>query len=174
MQTQDRLQTPPQQQPNARPLGFGESPSGMAIFCNRANTNTWYTLSQDSQPVELPYPALTGYLISIEFVPKQFKGKTSHKLRFKMMAHRPCTLEAGAESTFTKGFLMAIASLTPEQLRSPIVIEAVPADEETVLFCEVWSGGQKVRTRWDETTDWKSVARRAKDNVAQLQRGVAL
>lgn len=155
-------------QAHVRPLGFGESPSGLAIFCNRANTNTWYTLSQDSQPVELPYPALTGYLISIEFIKGEFKKKPTCKLRFKMMAHRPCTLEAGAESTFTKGFLSAIASLTPEQLRSPIVIEAVPADEETVLFCKVWSGGQKVRTRWDETTDWKVVARRAKDNVAGI------
>ena len=164
-----QTQAPPQQQAHVRPLGFGESPSGLAIFCNRANTNTWYTLSQDSQPVELPYPALTGYLTSIEFVPKQFKGKTSHKLRFKILAHRPCTLEAGSESTFTKGFLSAISSLTPEQLRSPITIEAIPADEETVLFCAIWSGGQKVRTQWDEPTNWREVARKAKDNVAAIK-----
>ncbi|WP_010478829.1 hypothetical protein [Acaryochloris sp. CCMEE 5410] len=170
MQTQDRPQAPPQQQAHVRPLGFGESPSGLAIFCNRANTNTWYTLNQASQPEELPYPALTGYLQSIEFIKTEYKGKPKTKLRFKMMAHRPCTLEAGSESTFTKGFLSAIASLTPEHLRYPITIEAVPADEEKVLFCAVWLMGQKVRTQWDEQTNWREVARRAKDNVAQLQR----
>ncbi|BDM83226.1 hypothetical protein [Acaryochloris marina] len=159
----------PSHQTYVRPLGFGESPSGLAIFCNRANTNTWYTLSQDSQPVELPYPALTGYLTSIEFIKGEYKRKPTCKLRFRMIAHRPCTLEAGSESTFKKGFLSAIASLSPEQLRSPITIEAIPADEETVLFCSVWSGGQKVRTQWDDQTNWREVARRAKDNVAQLQ-----
>ncbi|MGR3280193.1 hypothetical protein ACSYAD_34645 [Acaryochloris marina NIES-2412] len=171
MQTQDLTKAPPQQQASIRPLGFGESPCGLAIFCNRANTNTWYTLNQASQPEELPYPALTGYLISIEFIPKEFRGKTSHKLRFKMMAHRPCTLEAGSESTFTKGFLSAIASLTPEQLRSPITIEVIPADEETVLFCSVWILGQKVFQGWDEQTDWREVAKKAMTNVAQLQSG---
>ena len=169
--TQDRPQAPPQQQTNIRPLGFGPSPSGMAIFCNRSKTDTWYTLDQESQPVELPYPALTGYLQSIEFIKGEYKGKPKSKLRFKMMAHRPCTLEAGSESTFTKGFLSAIARLTPEQLRSPIIIEATPSEQEDkVLFCTVWMGGQKVRTEWDEKTDWREVARKAKANVAQLQR----
>ena len=169
MQTQDRPKAPPQQQPLVRPLGFGESPSGLAIFCNRANTNTWYTLNSDTQPVELPYPALTGYLTSIEFIKGVYKKKPTCKLRFRMMAHRPCTLEAGSESTFTKGFLSAIASLTPEQLHNPITIEAIPADGENVLFCAVWLGTQKVYQPWDEQTNWREVAKKAKDNVTQLQ-----
>ncbi|ABW31455.1 hypothetical protein [Acaryochloris marina] len=171
IKTQDRSQAPLQQQAHVRPLGFGESPSGLAIFCNRANTNTWYTLNQDSQPVELPYPALTGYLQSIEFIKGEYKGKPKSKLRFKMMAHRPCTLEAGSESTFTKGFLSAIASLTPDHLHYPITIEAIPADEEKVLFCSVWLMGQKVFQAWDEQTNWREVARKAMTNVAQLQSG---
>lgn len=87
-----------------------------------------------------------------------------------MMAHRPCTLEAGSESTFTKGFLSAIASLTPEQLQQPITIEATPADGENVLFCSVWIRNQRVRTQWDEMTDWRAIAKTAMANVAQLQR----
>ena len=166
-----QTQALPQQQAHVRPLGFGESPSGLAIFCNRANTNTWYTLNQASQPEELPYPALTGYLTRIEFIKTEYKGKPKTKLRFKMMAHRPCTLEAGSESTFTKGFLSAIASLTPEQLRSPITIEAIPADEEKVLFCSVWLMGQKAFQAWDDQTNWREVARKAMTNVAQLQSG---
>lgn len=154
-----------------RPLGLGPSPGGLAIFCNRAKANTWYTLNQNSEPVELPYPALTGYLVSIEFIPKEFQGEKSHKLRFKMQADRSYTLEAGSTSTFTKGFLSAIASLTPEQLRSPITIEAIPADGENVLFCTVWLGTQKVFQAWDEQTNWREIARKAKDNVAQLQSG---
>lgn len=171
MQTQDRPKAPPQQQAHVRPLGFGESLSGLAIFCNRAKTNTWYTLNPDSQPEELPYPALTGYLTSIEFIKTEYKGEPKSKLRFKLMAHRPCTLEAGSESTFTKGFLSAIASLTPDHLRYPITIEAIPADEEKVLFCSVWLMGQKVFQGWDEQTNWREIARKAKANVAQLQSG---
>ena len=87
------------------------------------------------------------------------------------MAHRPCTLEAGSESTFTKGFLSAISNLTPEQLRQPITIEAIPSEQKkTVLFCTVWMGGQRVRTQWDEQTDWRAIAKKAMANVAQLQR----
>lgn len=151
-----------------RALGFGDSPSSLAIFCNRSKTSTWYILDKDSEPVELQQPALTGYLISIEFVPKEFRGKTSYKLRFKMMAHRPCTLEAGYESTFAKGFLIAISSLTPEQICRPITIEAIPADDDKVLFCAVWLGNQRIFQRWDAQTDWKMIARKAMDNVARL------
>ncbi|MGR3278658.1 hypothetical protein ACSYAD_26545 [Acaryochloris marina NIES-2412] len=154
-----------------RPLGFGDSPSALAIFCNRSKTSTWYILDKDSEPVELLKPALTGYLISIEFVPKEYRGKTSYKLRFKMLAHRPCTLEAGYDSTFAKGFLIAISCLTPDQLKQRITIEAVPADDDKVLFCAVWLGNQKIYRRWDEQTDWKMIARKAMDNVAKLQRG---
>lgn len=151
-----------------RPLGFGDSPSALAIFCNRSKTSTWYILDKDSEPVELQQPALTGYLMSIEFVPTEFRGKPSYKLRFKMMAHRPCTLEAGYESTFAKGFLIAIASLTPEQLKQRITIEAIPADDDKVLFCAVWLGNQRIFQRWDAQTDWKMIARKAMDNVATI------
>ncbi|ABW31929.1 hypothetical protein [Acaryochloris marina] len=160
----------PQDFSHERALGFGDSPSALAIFCNRANTNTWYTLDKDSEPVELLKPALTGYLISIEFVPTKYKGKPSHKLRFKMNAHRPCTLEAGYDSTFAKGFLIAISNLTPEQLKQRITIEAIPADDDKVLFCAVWLGNQRIFQRWDERTDWRLIARKAMDNVAELQR----
>lgn len=159
---------PSQDPDHERALGFGDSPSALAIFCNRANTSTWYILDKDSQPEELKQPALTGYLISIEFVPKEFRGQPSYKLRFKMNAHRPCTLEAGYDSTFAKGFLIAIASLSPDQLKQRITIEAVPADDDKVLFCAVWLGNQKIFQRWDETTDWKMIARKAKDNVSGL------
>lgn len=161
-------QIPSQDPAHERALGFGDSPSALAIFCNRANTSTWYILDKDSQPEELKQPALTGYLTSIEFVPKEFRGKTSYKLRFKMLAHRPCTLEAGYDSTFAKGFLIAISSLTPDQLKQRITIEAVPADDDKVLFCAVWLGNQRIFQRWDEATDWKRIARKAMDNVARL------
>ncbi|ABW32906.1 hypothetical protein [Acaryochloris marina] len=153
-----------------RALGFGDSPSALAIFCNRSKTSTWYILDKDSEPVELQQPALTGYLISIEFVPKEYRGKTSYKLRFKMLAHRPCTLEAGYDSTFAKGFLIAISSMTPDQLKQRITIEAVPADDDKVLFCAVWLGNQRIFQRWDDRTDWRLIARKAMDNVAELQR----
>lgn len=153
----------------SRPLGLGPSPGGLAIFCNRANTHTWYTLDSNSQPQELESPALTGYLVSIEFPPKEYKGEKSHKLRFKIMADRLYTLEAGYRSVFAKGFLSAIAMLTPEQLRQPIIVEATPSDqEEKVLFCSVWLGSEKVYFHWDDQTNWKAIAQRAMANVAGI------
>ncbi|ABW33332.1 hypothetical protein [Acaryochloris marina] len=64
-----------------RALGFGDSPSALALFCDRSKTSTWYILDKDSEPVELLKPALTGYLISIEFVPKEFRGKPSGRFK---------------------------------------------------------------------------------------------
>ncbi|WP_262562535.1 hypothetical protein [Acaryochloris sp. CCMEE 5410] len=65
---------------------------------------------------------------------------------------------------------MAIANLNTKQLLQPITIEAVPSDQDDkVLFCRVWLGTQKVFQRWDETTHWRDVAKKAIDNVAPLQ-----
>jgi hypothetical protein len=46
------------QSPTKQTLGFGPAPkSQVYVFCNRKHGGSWYTLNQDSQPVNIEHPA---------------------------------------------------------------------------------------------------------------------
>ena len=152
-----------------RPLGFGESLRTLYMYAHRANGNKlWFQLI-DSEPHELR-PSLTGYLKAIEFPKVERRGKECCKLNITISAHRPVVIECGHDSTFGKGFLLAIASLTPAQLQQPITLEAQPGtQDESVLFCNLWLGSKQVFLQWDDSTDWRAVAKQAMANVKAAQ-----
>jgi hypothetical protein len=133
-------------------LGFGPAPrTTQFIFCNRKNGGLWYKLNEQSQPVIIEQPALSG--------------KDTPKLHCHIEADTHYTLESGHDSLFSKELLSAIAFTSPKDLREPITIEVQAADNETVLFCNVWVNSQRVMASFDDQTDWKLAARAAIDAV---------
>ncbi|MDZ8086393.1 MAG: hypothetical protein RMY16_12645 [Nostoc sp. DedQUE12b] len=78
--------------------------------------------------VRLPITALTGYLKELKFEKCERRGKEVYKLLITIQADRPYILESGYDTHFAKSVLAAIATLTPEQLYSPIT-HSLP------LFC---------------------------------------
>ncbi|MGB8701773.1 MAG: hypothetical protein WCD18_20345 [Thermosynechococcaceae cyanobacterium] len=148
------------------PLGFGPAPkTNQFIFCNRKNVGLWYTLDSNNQPEIIEQQALTGFIRKLEFKPVTRRGQETHKLHCHVEADVHYTLESGHDSLFSKGLLSAIAATAPSDLRQPITIEVQPAENETVLFCNVYANGQRVHTPFDSDTDWRLVSRAAIDAV---------
>jgi hypothetical protein len=145
-------------------LGLTEAPSLVRIYANRSNNCDWYTI-RDGVVVPIAETALTGYLEELRFEKVERRGKEVVKLQAFVRGDRPYCVESGYDSNFSKGLLVAVAALTPQQLRSPITIAPQPGSDESVLFCRVFTGSELIRSSYDEQTDWRSVSQKALGNV---------
>jgi len=152
-------------------LGFGEAPrSSQYVFCNRAKGGVWYVLNEQNQPQVIEHKSLTGYVRKIEFKQVERRKEETHKLHVTFEADKIYTLESGSKAHFTKGFLMAIASMTPRQLAQPIMIVPQASTENAeVLFCNVWQNGKQVFSPYDDQTDWREIASKAKELIEKAQ-----
>jgi hypothetical protein len=148
-------------------LGFGEAPKTTRyVFCNRKHGGVWYSLNDQSQPVNIEHPALTGYIRKLEFKETIRREEKSHKLHCYIEADRMYVLESSATAHFSKGLMSAIAQVTPDELKEPITIHPQASTENgEVLFCNLYQGDRQVFAPYDDQTDWKRVAGAAKKNV---------
>lgn len=147
-------------QMNAPKLGLHDAAGGMKIYCNRSNGCLWYRL-QDSQPVPIQQTALTGYLVDLRFEKVERRGKETIKLLATIQGDRPYLLEAGHDSHFSKGLLCAVASMPPALLQRPITLSPQAGEDDSVLFCRVYSDCELIRASYDDSTDWRSCAQAA-------------
>jgi hypothetical protein len=153
--------------PSHNALGFGAAPkSQIFVFCNRSKGGIWYTLNGQNQPENIEHPGLTGYIRKLEFKQVERRKEETHKLHCHIDAGKYYVLESGSKSHFTKGLLSAIASTPYDELMKPITICPQPSTENgEVLFCNVYQGEHQVFAPYDDKTDWKLLAKTAKDNV---------
>lgn len=105
--------------------------------------------------------ALTGYLKELRFENTERRNKETCKLITTIQGDRTYILESGYDVHFSKCILSAIASLTPEQLYSPITLQPQPGTDESVLFCRVWVGSELVKAPYGEETNWRETAEQA-------------
>jgi hypothetical protein len=91
-------------------------------------------------------------------------------LLITIQADRPYILESGHDTHFAKSVLVAMpaatrsgnATLTPEQLYSPITLQPQPGTtDENVLFCRVWVESELVMASYNEETNWREVSKQA-------------
>jgi hypothetical protein len=148
-------------------LGFGPAPkSQVYVFCNRKNGGVWYHLDDQSQPIKIEHPALTGYVRKLEFKETVRRNEKSHKLHCYIEADKLYVLESSATAHFSKGLLSVLAFLSPQALQQPITIHPQASTENAeVLFCNVYEGDRQVFAPYDDQTDWKRVSRGAIDHV---------
>jgi hypothetical protein len=153
--------------PSKQGLGFGPAPKGQSyVFCNRNNGGSWYTLDENSKPVNIEHKALTGYIRKLEFKETIRRNEKSHKLHCYIEGDQLYVLEGSATAHFSKGLLSAIASLTPSQLKQPITLVPSPSTETAeVLFCNLYEGDKQVFAPYNDETDWKQISRAALDVV---------
>jgi hypothetical protein len=153
--------------PTRQPLGFGEAPkSEVWIFCNREKGGLWYVLDSQGKAVDIEHSALTGYIRKLEFTKPVRRGEETDKLNCIIEGDKLYVLESGASVQFSKGLLIAIASLSPDELKQPITIVPEPsAKNEEVLFCNIYQGNQQVFAPYDDQTNWRKVSRVAIDAV---------
>lgn len=149
-------------------LGFGPAPkSQVYVFCNRKHGGIWYHLDDQSQPINIEHPALTGYVRKLEFKETVRRNEKTHKLHCYIDADKLYVLESSATAHFSKGLLSTLAFLSPQALGQPITICPQASTENAeVLFCNVYeSGDRQVFAPYDDQTDWKRISRMAIDNV---------
>ena len=145
-------------------LGLHNDAGICKIYCNRQHSSLWYTLT-NGEPIPVTATALTGYLKELRFEQTERRGKLCHKLIATIQADRVFLLESGYDTHFSKGMLAAVALLAPRQLLQPITIQPQPGDDDSVLFCRIWCGTECVKVSYDESVDWREIAKRAIANV---------
>lgn len=154
---------------NKPKLGLHSEAGSCKIYCNRHNGSLWYTLN-NSEASAITQTALTGYLKELKFEKCERRGKEVYKLLITIQADRPYILESGHDTHFAKSVLAAMpaatrsgnATLTPEQLYSPITLQPQPGTtDENVLFCRIWVGSELVMASYNEQTDWREISKQA-------------
>lgn len=118
-------------------LGFCNPPRPKYIYCNRKYGGLWYFF-QDEKMTPIEHKALHCLVISIDIVKTERNQSDSEKLRIRVQADEQYVLEAGASTSFARGFLTAWKAMTAEQRSNPVWIEPEPGDKPTVLFCKVY------------------------------------
>lgn len=144
---------------------LGSQPGTTRVYCNRDRCPgaLWYTLNDSREPVALPAKAIRGYLKALRFEQTERRGKSVWKL-YTLIDCGDTTyeLESGSDSVFSKGLLMAIATIEAVALKLPISIGVAAGDDESVLLCRVWrADNSSVFAKWEAETDWKLIAQRA-------------
>ena len=145
---------------NKPKLGLHSEAGSSKIYCNRHNGYLWYTLN-NSEASAITQTALTGYLRELKFEKCERRGKEVHKLLATIQADRMYILESGHDTHFTKSILAAIATLTPQQLYSPVTIQPQAGTDENVLFCRVWVESELVIASYNEESNWREISKQA-------------
>lgn len=152
-------------------LGFGPAPKTQVyVFCNRKHGGVWYSLNEKSLPVNIEYPALTGYVRKLEFKETIRRNEKTHKLHCYIEADRLYILESSATAHFSKGLLSAFALLNPHDFQLPLTILPQPSTENSeVLFCNLFQGNHHVFAPYDESSDWKLISKNAINTIKIAQ-----
>jgi hypothetical protein len=151
-------------------LGFGPSPGRTYIYVNRTQGCNWYSLTTEGKPEPIVHLALTGYVVGLEIRSVQRRGQPVDKLHLHVQANRYYILEAGVQSTFSKGAIAALATLKPEDLLQPITLEPVAGDSDEVLFARLFLKGEPIRTSWDDQTDFQTLTQQVAETISAAQR----
>lgn len=157
---------------SAQQLGLGHPPITRRIHCKRSHGCLWYFWDggkKEALPIEAP--AVTGYVRELRVEQGEYKNQATYNLLLTLdCGPQWFILDAGATSTFARGLILALAHLTPEQLRQPITVAPQAGDEEKVLLCRVWSGRDVVKADWpSDSEEFRPLLRDAIANVTTAQ-----
>jgi len=158
--------------PRSSSLGLSMYPVHTYIYCNRAKAypHLWYTI-KGGEPSPVEAISISGYVVKFQFEVLTRMGEEAKKLQTTISTgDRLYTLESSHDSNFSKGLMAAFAEMTPEQLRHPVTIEPQPSQEDTakakqIVFAKVSQRGEAIYCRYDQDTDWKTIAGIALNNV---------
>lgn len=142
-------------------LGFGKAPIKRTIYCNRKyNDCLWYFWhGATKEHIPIREEALTCFITGIEITNREFKSREYEKLRIHVMADIPYVLECGMDTQFGQSALLALGRLTEEELRGRITFMPQAGEDDNVVFCRIYAGGEFVFIG-EETGDVHEIAQR--------------
>jgi hypothetical protein len=147
------------------PLGFRQEAVERVIYCDASQGGTWYYLGDDDEPMLIFTPVLTCKVQRLEFT----QVDQGWKLRLHVMADRAYCLEGDYNSAFSKAMLLALASLSPQKLRQPVIVECFCLPTHPEPTCRLYSNGAQVLHSFGTTPKWRDIARQALLNVEGAQ-----
>ncbi|MGB3208674.1 MAG: hypothetical protein WBB28_27105 [Crinalium sp.] len=141
-------------------LGFGEPPMPQYIFIKNEGKYLWYFYNADrDEKIPINEKALTGTITGLKLIEKQFKGEEKTKLDIFVSADQLYALRSGLTTTFSKGLLLALDSLAPQEIKAPLTISLTPGEENTV-FCGVYTTSGRIKTEWNPNADWEGIVKK--------------
>lgn len=130
-------------------LGLGEPPVRVYLTVGEADGAGW-AKNEGGKWVGVPERALWGRVTDVRLVPKEFRGKPSLKLDVYVQADRAYVIRAGHDTTFSRGLLLALSSITDFSQVLALCVEP-GSDNEKVVFGKVYkANGEPVQVEWDK------------------------
>jgi hypothetical protein len=145
-------------------LGFG--PDRTMVFVNDRYNCTWYRMEGDNHvPIKANF--LYGRIANLDIKPRKDEGRPSHHLYVTVEADRRYLLQTGYNNHFAKGFLAAVARMTPVQLREPVWIQ--PQKTGKTTLCNIKQHDVLIKSYYNNQSDWRAIAIQATKNVWAAQ-----
>ena len=130
-------------------LGLGPSPKPEYLYVSTEHSPVgWHRWNHaKAEPIRVEDPALTGYIVAVDTVEKEYKGAVNVKVNIHVSCgQRNYVIQSGLTTTFSKGVLGALCRLQPHHFRAPLTIAVTAGDEGKVVFGDVWNpaNGQRI------------------------------
>lgn len=143
-------------------LGLGKPPVRRFLFIQqdeRDPSMCWHELDFSTTPpkqIAVPESAITGYFTGLRLkeVASERHG-SKWKLDIYMDAGEPFALRSGADTTFSRNVLLALATIDdPLQLAEPFTIAVSPGEKKNVFAAVYFAKtGQRIKAEWDKTAE---------------------
>lgn len=149
-------------------LGF-HNPNGtrtINIGREKPEESPWYFWNGPQGREDIKESAVTGYLKGLEMkVDGEYRGEENEKLFLLLdCGDRQYRIRTGWNShdpdkttVVGKSLVVAIAAMTPEQIKKPITIQVRPKGNEDpkLVFVNVYCEGQWIQAEWPSKEDWR-------------------
>lgn len=141
-------------------LGLGDPPERFWIYIGQdeqGSGSCWYTLDHTTQAASPPRinimeRRLRGYITGLRMRETVWRNQPKWKLEIFIDGDRQYAIRAGLDTTFSRGIIMALASIaSPEELKGALYIVVKPADrnQKSVFGSVYLESGEKVKSEWD-------------------------
>jgi hypothetical protein len=138
-------------------LGFSDFTGDRWVYIGDDGVSDapWYFFI-NNEKLFINQSCLTGFLIGIEKVSREYKGKIQHKLLVKIKADQSYVIQIGLNTVFAKGLLLGLEKFTQEyDFKSiPVSIVARKGDSENVNFCSIFVNEQLVKVAYPSADEW--------------------
>ena len=138
-------------------LGFSDRAQPKRLCVEQKDNSLWH-FWLDGNEVEVPQKALTGYVKEVKKVEYKTDYGLIDKLQILVDTGELIIVQSGFSTVFARGFLVAAANLSEQQLKQPLTLEvnSPVTGSKKVVFCNVYDSNRQ-RVSWGEGADWQTI-----------------
>lgn len=129
-------------------IGLCDPPFPSYIYVGLEGNSLWYFFDLETkEKMLIEKRAITGYLQDIRIR----TVKTVLKFEIVLQAEQPYVIRSGEDTTFSRGFLLALNTLDPTEINKKITIVVQPPDQsdKKSVFCRLYVGNDNKFAKWN-------------------------